>query len=32
MPEQKKELLRRMEEWKGNIEQIDDILIAGIRL
>jgi serine phosphatase RsbU (regulator of sigma subunit) len=32
MTEQKKELLRRIEEWKGNIEQIDDILIAGIRL
>jgi serine phosphatase RsbU (regulator of sigma subunit) len=32
MPEQKKELFRRFEEWKGNIEQIDDILITGIRL
>ncbi len=32
MPEQKNELNKRFEEWRGNIEQIDDILIAGIKL
>jgi predicted ATPase/serine phosphatase RsbU (regulator of sigma subunit)/tRNA A-37 threonylcarbamoyl transferase component Bud32 len=32
-PEQQRTALRRKHiEWKGNIEQVDDILVAGIRL
>jgi len=29
---QKKRLLKRMKEWQGNIEQIDDILVVGIKI
>jgi serine phosphatase RsbU (regulator of sigma subunit) len=30
--EQKKYLIKQYEEWKGGIEQTDDILIVGIKL
>jgi serine phosphatase RsbU (regulator of sigma subunit) len=30
MPEQKKHLEKKFTEWKGNLEQIDDVLIIGI--
>jgi serine phosphatase RsbU (regulator of sigma subunit) len=29
---QKDELMRSFEEWKGNLEQIDDVCIVGIRI
>jgi serine phosphatase RsbU (regulator of sigma subunit) len=29
---QKEQLISRLEEWKGNLAQVDDILIFGIRL
>ncbi len=32
MHEQKEMLEKKTEEWKGNIEQVDDILVIGIRL
>ncbi|HTA81769.1 MAG TPA: SpoIIE family protein phosphatase, partial [Bacteroidia bacterium] len=32
MKEQKKILEQTIEEWKGGLEQIDDILIIGIRV
>ncbi len=32
MKEQKKILNERIDKWKGQLEQIDDILVAGIRL
>jgi len=32
MPEQKKVLEKKFEEWRGNIDQIDDILIVGIKM
>jgi serine phosphatase RsbU (regulator of sigma subunit) len=32
MHEQKKLLNERLEEWKGSLEQIDDILVIGIRV
>jgi serine phosphatase RsbU (regulator of sigma subunit) len=32
MNEQKLVLEKRIEEWRGDIEQIDDILVAGIRI
>ena len=32
MPEQKKVLEKKFEEWSGQIDQVDDILIVGIRL
>jgi serine phosphatase RsbU (regulator of sigma subunit) len=32
MNEQKRVLERRINEWRGDIEQIDDILVAGIRI
>ena len=32
MPEQKKTLEKRFKEWKGDVEQIDDILILGIKM
>jgi serine phosphatase RsbU (regulator of sigma subunit) len=31
MKEQQEQLEARHDEWKGNLEQVDDILIAGIR-
>ena len=31
MEEQKKILERAIEDWKGNLEQIDDILVVGLR-
>ena len=31
MDEQRKELDRVMSEWKGNVFQVDDILVFGIR-
>ena len=32
MPDQKKYLADFFEEWKGDNEQVDDILVIGIRL
>ena len=32
MPEQKSILNQAFEEWKGNLEQVDDVCIVGIRL
>jgi serine phosphatase RsbU (regulator of sigma subunit) len=32
MEEQKSILERNLDEWKGNLEQVDDILVIGIRL
>ncbi|MFI5164173.1 MAG: SpoIIE family protein phosphatase [Bacteroidia bacterium] len=32
MDEQKKDLDKAIEDWKGNLEQIDDILVIGIRI
>jgi hypothetical protein len=32
MDEQKIILDRTIEEWRGNIEQIDDILVLGIKV
>jgi hypothetical protein len=32
LEEQKKVLENYFEEWRGNLEQIDDILIVGIRI
>jgi tetratricopeptide (TPR) repeat protein len=32
MEEQKKMLDETLEEWKGNLEQVDDVLIIGIRI
>jgi hypothetical protein len=32
MHEQKKALEKRYEEWRGEIDQVDDILIAGIKM
>ncbi|MCE9538084.1 MAG: serine/threonine-protein phosphatase, partial [Bacteroidetes bacterium] len=32
MKEQKKILAQTFDEWKGNIEQVDDVLIIGIRV
>jgi len=32
MEEQKEILLKKHREWKGDVEQIDDILVMGIRL
>jgi serine phosphatase RsbU (regulator of sigma subunit) len=32
MFEQKKVLETNLNEWKGNIEQIDDILVIGIKI
>ncbi len=31
MPEQKRAIEKTMDDWKGNLEQIDDILVVGIR-
>jgi hypothetical protein len=32
MDEQRKILLKKHEEWKGEVEQIDDILVMGFRV
>jgi hypothetical protein len=32
MPEQKMELEKTLKEWKGNLEQVDDILVIGIQI
>jgi len=32
MPEQKKHLYDFIEKWRGNVEQVDDILVIGIRI
>jgi len=32
MAEQKQLLEQTFEEWKGNLEQVDDVLIIGIRV
>jgi tetratricopeptide (TPR) repeat protein/serine phosphatase RsbU (regulator of sigma subunit) len=32
MPEQKQKLEQTLESWKGSLEQVDDILIIGIRV
>jgi serine phosphatase RsbU (regulator of sigma subunit) len=32
MEKQKRILAERLEEWRGKIEQIDDILVIGIRI
>jgi serine phosphatase RsbU (regulator of sigma subunit) len=32
MSEQKQVLERKIEEWKGELEQIDDILVLGIKI
>lgn len=32
MPEQEKILMRRISEWKGQLEQVDDVLVIGIRV
>jgi sigma-B regulation protein RsbU (phosphoserine phosphatase) len=32
MPEQKKALEKKLEEWRGEIDQVDDILIIGIKI
>jgi serine phosphatase RsbU (regulator of sigma subunit) len=32
MEEQKKVLENTLESWKGNLEQVDDILVIGIRI
>jgi serine phosphatase RsbU (regulator of sigma subunit) len=32
MKEQKKVLLDKLTEWQGNIEQIDDILVVGVKI
>ncbi len=32
MAEQKKKLEKNLAEWKGNLEQVDDILVIGIRV
>ncbi len=31
MAEQKAELERRIDEWKGNLEKIDDICVIGVK-
>lgn len=32
MSDQKTELLRIFQDWKGNLEQVDDVLVIGIRV
>ena len=32
METQKEKLALVLEDWKGNLEQIDDILVVGIRI
>ena len=32
MDEQKFELYRTFQEWKGNLSQVDDVLVIGIRV
>lgn len=30
--QQKQQILKRFEDWKGNLEQVDDVLVMGIRI
>ena len=32
MPEQKSILLKAFNNWKGELEQVDDVLLIGIRI
>jgi serine phosphatase RsbU (regulator of sigma subunit)/PAS domain-containing protein len=32
MPERKEDLLRNFDEWKGTLEQVDDVLVIGIKI
>ncbi len=32
MDEQKNILNQKFEDWKGNLEQVDDVLLIGIRV
>lgn len=32
MPEQKEKLAKIINNWKGNAEQVDDILVIGVRI
>jgi hypothetical protein len=32
LPEQKEKLERTFDEWKNNLEQVDDVCIIGIKL
>ena len=32
MSEQKKEIEKRFDQWKGHMEQIDDVLVIGVRI
>jgi hypothetical protein len=32
MPVQKEALEKKFEEWRGDVDQVDDILILGIRM
>jgi len=32
MEEQKKELHKELEDWKTGLEQVDDVLVIGIRV
>jgi hypothetical protein len=32
MPEQEKYLAKFIEDWKGNMEQTDDVLVIGVRI
>jgi hypothetical protein len=32
MPQQGENLLNLFNSWKGNLEQVDDVLIAGIKI
>ena len=32
MPEQKEILDKTIEDWRGDLEQIDDILVMGVRV
>jgi serine phosphatase RsbU (regulator of sigma subunit) len=32
MPQQKDELLTKFNQWKGKLEQVDDVCIAGIKI
>jgi hypothetical protein len=32
MPEQEKAIDKAFTEWKGNLEQVDDVLVIGVRV
>ena len=32
MPEQKRVLDQKIENWKGSYEQVDDILVIGVKI